>query len=373
MLEEERRIWQMSWEVSSGVEQCHCGLGDTSMGCWRGDPMRSICIVQLYLKVLQETILVGFPITHRNESTCSFAALQMRWCHGIGTRSDSVENCPFWYPESPKCPSLSSKESTGNCMLKYLWGNGKTSVSITGPIWNFSSRRWCSSQRCDLLCHCSWHPSFLAPWHLPGSSADDSLLLWIPWDCSQNFPCVFSLVYTGISFILLKQLDIPQRHTFIKAVSMQLLIPAINPSVPNYPVANPTESALIPSQILCLDGLCPAFLAGWGLFSGDQSQSPSWLRGSFRPRAEKAPPAAALLSLKFRFLAMARCGTTKFNCFRTQSVLAPTQAEWGAAKKVPPVDPLGTGCSRSAQRGFQDRKNLPVKIGFTVYLASHFL
>lgn len=225
-----------------------------------------------------------------------------------------------------------------------------------------------------LLCHCSWQPGFLAPWHLPGSSADDGLLLWAPWHCSQNFPCVFSPpACTGISFIFLKQLDIPQRHTFIKAVSMQLFIPAINPSVPNYPMAKPTETALIPSQMLCLDGLCLAFLAGWGVFWGEHSQSPSWLRGNFRPRAEKASSAAALLSFKFRFLAMVHCGTTKINCFRTQSVLASTQAEWGAAKKVPPVAPLGTGCSHSAQCGFQDKKNLPVKTGFTVYLASHFL
>ncbi|XP_039925074.1 sperm-associated antigen 16 protein isoform X4 [Hirundo rustica] len=44
----------------------------------------------------------------------------MRWRHGIGTRNDSVENCPFWHPESPESPSLSSKESTANCMLKFL-------------------------------------------------------------------------------------------------------------------------------------------------------------------------------------------------------------------------------------------------------------
>lgn len=207
-------------------------------------------------------------------SVCCLADEVMSWhwnCKVVRTRSDSVENCPFWYPESPECPSLSSKESTANCMLKFMWGNGKTSVSITGPIWNFPSRRRCSSQRCDLLCHCSWQPGFLAPWHLPGSSAEDRLLPWVPWDCSQNFFCVFPPpVWTGISFIFLEQLDIPQRHTFIKAASVQLLIPAINSNVPHYPMTNPIVSALIPSQMLCLDGLCPAFLSGWGLWASSQ-------------------------------------------------------------------------------------------------------
>lgn len=277
MVEVGWRIWQMSWEGAPGVEQCQCGLGDIGLGCWRGGPTRSICAVQLYLKVLQETILMGFHITHKNGSTCPFAALQMRWCHGTGNARLSepgVENCPFWYPESPECPWLSSKESTANCMLKFMWGNGKTSVSITGPIW-ISHQGGCSSQRCDLLCHCSWQPGFLALWHLPGSSAEDSLLLWVLWDCSQNFLCVFSPpVCTGISFIFMEQLDISQRHTFIKAVSMQLLIPAINPSALHYPRTNPAVSALIPSQMLCLDVLCPAFLAGWGLWASFQESSP---------------------------------------------------------------------------------------------------
>lgn len=141
------------------------------------------------------------------------------------------------------------------------------------------------------------------------------LLLEVPWHRFQNSLCVLSPpVFNGISFVFLEQLAIPQGFTFIKAVSTQFLMPTINPSHAHSAMPNPVVSALISSQMLCLDAL-----SSISFFSGAQSRSPSWLQGDLRARAEEQASAAASLSLKFRFLATVCCSTTKINCFRTNT------------------------------------------------------
>ena len=94
----------------------------------------------------------------------------------------------------------------------------------------------------------------------------------------------------------------------------------------NRECTNPFTNAMFGCFVSCF----PGRLRSVSFFSGVQSQSPSWLWGDFRARAEKQASAAASLSLKFRFLAIVCCSTTKINCFRT---LAPTQEEWDAAKR----------------------------------------
>lgn len=277
----------------------------------------------------------------------------------------------FLYPESPQCPSLSSKESTANCMWNLCEAMERHLSPSLGP--SGTSHQGDSVPVRGVTCcviavdgqvflHCDICQALQLTTGLssecPGIARRISsacfLLLYIlasPLFSWSNSTYSKTHIYQGSQHAI--------AHPCHKS---QCPTPSHDKS--NCERTNPRLNVMFG----CFVSRFPGRLRSVSFFSGEQSQSPSWLRGDFRPGAEEPSSAAALLSLKLRFLAVVHCGTAKINCFRTQSVLAPTQEEWGTAKKVPPSDPLGTGCSHSAQCGFQDRKDLPVKTGVLQFI-----
>lgn len=243
----------------------------------RGEPTGSVCVVQLYFRVLQETILVGF---HLDDGVVSWHCQSQKWL--CGELSLLVS-----------CPSLSSKESTANCMLKCVCGHGKASVCITGPIWSFPSRRQCSqgsSQRCDFAValqltarfSCTVTFARLFSWWQASPLSTLGLLTEFPQSVFSS--CVYwHLLY------LLGIIRHPSKTHIYQGSQHAIAHPCHKSWCPtlSHDKSNcECTNLLINVRFGCFVSCFPGRLRSASFFSEEQNQSPCWLWGDFRLRAK---------------------------------------------------------------------------------------
>lgn len=192
--------------------------------------------------------------------------------------------------------------------MKFLWGSGKTSVSISGPIWNFPSRKVLQSEvwlavSLQLTARFSCPVTFarLFSWWQPCPLSALGLLTEFP------LPVFSSCIYRHLLYFL-GIIRHPSKAHIYQGSQHAIAHPCHKSQCPTPPLdksncecINPLINVLFACFVSCF----PGRLRSASFFSGEQSQSPSWLRGDFRPGAEKPSSAAASLSLNFRFLAVA--------------------------------------------------------------------